>query len=207
MQITKLIRRPLVLVFALVILIEILGMWALVNGKFHTQFHSSNQAKPSLIGGPFTVEDFNGVKITQSDLNGHYTLFYFGYAGEPDVTPTELRVAAAALDLLGSDAKRFKAYFVTLDPERDSADKLRAYLGDISPELSGLTGTVEQISAMAKAYHVFFRKVPDPKNPQNYDMDYSPLFYLMGPDEKFIKPFSYTTDAKSLAAGLKMVLE
>jgi protein SCO1/2 len=207
MQITKLIRRPLVLVFALVILIEIVGMWCLVNGKFHALFHHRDEAKPSLIGGPFTLRDLSGVEITEKDLKGRYTLFYFGYARELDVTPTELRVVAAALSLLGPDASRIKTYFVTLDPERDTAENLKAYLGAISPDLSGLTGSLQQISTMAKAYHVFFRKIPDPKNPQNYEMDYSPLFYLMGPDQKFIKPFAYTTNAKGLADDLKKVLE
>ncbi|MEO6608061.1 MAG: SCO family protein [Aestuariivirga sp.] len=206
MQISKLIHNRGTLAFLLVLLGEILVLWLLVSGRYLPPFHHQ-EARPSLIGGSFELEDLNGVKVTERDLAGKYTLLYFGYSQDREMTPTELRVAAAALGLLGPDATRLKTYFVTLDPERDTPEKLKAYLGEISLELSGLTGTLQQVSAMAKAYHVYFRKVPDPKNPQNYEMDYSPLFYLMGPDEKFIKPFTYTTDAKGLAEGLKMVLE
>ncbi len=202
MKISKYIPRPIILIFAVLVL----GMAAvlLVNGQFGAL---RPWAKPSLIGGPFSLLDTTGATVTEEDLHGHYSLIFFGYAREPDVTPTELRVIAAALKMLGSDTPRFKVYFVTLDPKRDRPEILKSFLGEISPDLTGLTGTPEQIAAMAKAYHVVFRKVLSPKDPETYEMDYSPLIYLMGPDEKFIMPFQYTTDAKGLADGLKRVLE
>ena len=206
MQISKLIHSRRTLAFLFVFLAEILVLGFLASGSYLPLFHH-RQAEPSLIGGPFELEDLNGVKMTERDLAGKYTLLYFGYAEDAAFTPTELRVAAVAMNLLGPERSRIKTYFVSLDPARDTREKLKAYLKDISPELSGLTGTLQQVSAMAKAYHVYFRKIPDPQNPENYSMDYSPLFYLMGPDEKFVKPFAYTTDAKGLAEGLKMVLE
>ena len=200
MQISKYIPRPLILIFAVLVL----GLAATLLMMAPLPPHVP---APSLIGGPFSLQDLDGKTVTQNDLKGHYSLLFFGYSNEKDVTPTELRVIAASLDLLGPDAEAFKAYFVTLDPERDQPASLKVFLGEISPKLQGLTGTSDQIATMAKVYHVYFRKVPDPKDPQNYAMEYSPLMYLMGPDEKFIKPFQYTTDAKSLAEGLKMVLE
>lgn len=202
MQISKYFPRPIILIFAVLVLA--LAATLLVMGQ-RSNLHLA--AKASLIGGPFSLQDVNGAAVTERDLEGRYALVFFGYASERDITPTELRVIAAALDQLGADAKRFKAYFVTLDPERDQPEKLKSYLGEISPALAGLTGTPEQIAAMAKAYHVFFQKIPNPKDPQNYEMDYAPLIYVMGLDGKFIKPLQYTTDAKALAEGLKMMLE
>lgn len=207
MQISKYIPRPTLLIFALILSLEILAMGFLASGGFHFLIHREPVAKPSLIGGPFTLQNQDGVTITNEDLRGHHSLIFFGYTREQDVTPTELRVISAALDLLGTDAERFKAYFVTLDPERDQPGILKSYLAEISPALTGLTGTPEQIAAIAKAYHMLYRKIPDPKNGQDYAIDYSPLIYWMGSDEKFIKPFAYTTDAKSLAETLKKVLE
>ncbi len=202
MQISKYIPQTRILIFAVVVL----GLAAALLLK--DQFAALRPpAKPSLIGGPFSLIDTNGATVTEQDLRGHYTLIFFGYANEKDVTPTELRVIAAALGELGADAKRFKVYFVTLDPERDQREKLKFYLSDISPELEGLTGTPEQIAAMTKAYHVGFRKIPDPKAPKSFEIEYSPLIYLMGPDEKFITPFEYTTDSKGLADSLKRVIE
>ena len=202
MQISKYIPRPTVLIFALAVLAIAAAL--LLKGQFGGP-HSS--AKPSLIGGPFSLVDTNGVTVTENDLGGHYSLIFFGYANERDVTPTELRVIAAARGELGANAQRFKAYFVTLDPDHDPPEKLKSYLGEISPDLIGLTGTTQQIAAMAKAYHVFFRKVPDPKDPQSFEIEYSPLIYLMGPDERFVTPFQYTTDSMGLAESLKKVIE
>ena len=207
MQISKLIPRPALLIFAVIVSFEILAMGFLASGRLHFLIHREPAAAPSLIGGPFTLQDQNGVTVTNKVLQGHHSLIFFGYTKEQDVTPTELRVISAALGLLGADAARFKTYFVTLDPERDEPGILKSYLAEISPELIGLTGTPEQVAVMAKAYHMFNRKLPDPKGGQDYAIDYSPLIYWMGPDEKFIKPFSYTTDAKGLAEALKKVLD
>jgi len=207
MQISKFIPRPTILIFALVVSFEILAMGFLASGRLHSLIHHEPAAKPSLIGGPFTLQDQDGMTVTNKDLHGHHSLIFFGYTREQDVTPTELRVISAALGLLGADAARFKTYFVTLDPERDQPALLKSYLADISPALTGLTGSPEQVAVMAKAYHMFYRKLPDPSGGQDYAIDYSPLIYWMGPDEKFIKPFAYTTDAKSLAETLKKVLE
>jgi cytochrome oxidase Cu insertion factor (SCO1/SenC/PrrC family) len=202
MQISKYIPRPLILVFALLVLALAALLWL---GGPHGK--PGQIDKPSLIGAPFGLQDLSGAPVTERDLRGHYSLIYFGYASEKDATPTELRIMAAALELLGPEAARIKAYFVTLDPGRDQPGLLKSYLGKISPELHGLTGTPEQIAAMARAYHVRFRQRPDPQDAKAYEMDYSPLLYLMGPDGKFIKPFAYTSDAKGLAEGLRMVLE
>ena len=200
MQISKYIPQGRVLIFA----VMVLGLAAIFLVLAPRPTHAP---APSLIGGPFSLQDMDGKTVTQVDLKGHYSLIYFGYSNEKDVTPTELRVIAACLDLLGPDAERFKAYFVTLDPERDQPQALKTYLKGISPGLVGLTGTPGQIAAMAKAYHVFFEKRAEPKEQGGYAMNYTPLIYVMGPDEKFIKPFQYTTDAKGLADGLKRVLE
>jgi protein SCO1/2 len=83
---------------------------------------------------------------------------------------------------------------------------LANYVSNFGENVIGLTGSDAQVAAMAGAYRVFFEKPPNAKEPENYMMDHSSIIYLMGPDGKFIKHFSYTTDAKALASGLKLAL-
>lgn len=161
----------------------------------------------ALIGGPFTMVNQEGETVTEKNFEGHYTIYFFGYTFCPDVCPTELQVLTAALKELGPDGSKITPVFVSIDPERDKPKIIGEYVANFDSRLVGLTGTPEQLAAMARAFHVFYKKVPNAKDPQNYDMDHSSILYLMGPDGKFAKHFPYTTDAKALALELKSVLQ
>ena len=161
----------------------------------------------ALIGGPFTMVNQKGETVTEKDFLGHYTIYFFGFTFCTDVCPTQLQVLSAALKELGPDASKIIPVFVSIDPERDTQKTIGAYLANFDSRLVGLTGTPDQLATMARAFHVFYKKVADPKNAQNYDMDHSSILYLMGPDGKFAKHFAYTTDGKNLALELKSVLE
>ena len=161
----------------------------------------------ALIGGPFTMLNHKGETVTDKTYLGSYTLVFFGFSNCGDVCPTELQVMAQALGSLGSDAEKIIPLFVTVDPERDTPQVLLAYLANFDARLQGLTGSAEQLAAIAKAYHIFYKKVPNPSNPNDYEMDHPSILYLMGPDGKFVKHFAYTTDANSLGAELKKVLQ
>jgi cytochrome oxidase Cu insertion factor (SCO1/SenC/PrrC family) len=160
----------------------------------------------ALIGGPFTMVNQKGETVTDKTYAGQYTLIFFGYTFCPDECPTELQVISAALNEMGADADKFTPILVTVDPERDTPAVLASYVANFHPRLQGLTGTSEQVAKIAKAYHLFYTKVPDPKGSQNYSMDHASITYLMGPDGKFLKHFTYTTDAKALADQFKKVL-
>ncbi len=161
----------------------------------------------SLIGGPFTMINQKGETVTEQNFKGHYTVFFFGFTFCPDVCPTELQVLSAALKELGSNADKIIPVFVTVDPDRDTPKIIGEYVSSFDPRLVGLTGSPEQVAKMAKAFHIFYQKVPNPKDPKDYEMDHSSIIYLMGPDGTFVKHFPYSTDAKALALGLKRVLE
>jgi cytochrome oxidase Cu insertion factor (SCO1/SenC/PrrC family) len=160
----------------------------------------------ALIGGPFTMVNQKGETVTDKTYAGQYTLIFFGYTFCPDECPTELQVISAALNEMGPDADKITPILVTVDPERDTPAVLASYVANFHPRLQGLTGTSEQVAKIAKAYHLFYTKVPDPKDSQNYSMDHASIIYLMGPDGKFLKHFTYTTDAKALADQFKNVL-
>jgi cytochrome oxidase Cu insertion factor (SCO1/SenC/PrrC family) len=161
----------------------------------------------ALIGGPFTMLNQKGEVVTDKNFDGRYTIYFFGYTFCPDVCPTELQVLSAALKELGPDASKITPVFVSIDPERDTPKIIGEYVANFDPRFVGLTGTPEQLAIMARAFHVYYKKVADEKNAQNYGMDHPSILYLMGPDGKFAKHFPYTTDAKALALELKSVLQ
>lgn len=161
----------------------------------------------ALIGGPFTMINQKGETVTEQNFKGHYTIYFFGFTFCPDVCPTELQVLSAALKELGANADKITPVFVSVDPERDTPKIIGEYVSSFDPRLVGLTGSPEQVAAMAKAFHIFYQKVPNPKDPKDYEMDHSSIIYLMGPDGTFVKHFPYSTDAKALALDLKRVLE
>ena len=160
----------------------------------------------ALVGGPFTLTSHEGKRVTNEDFRGKYMLVTFGYTYCPDVCPTELQIISAALDLLGERGKDIQPIFITIDPERDSVAALAQYMPNFHPRYVGLTGTAEEIQAVAKAYRVYYAKVAG-QGGQDYLMDHSSIIYLMDKQGTFLKHFSYGTDAKQLAEGIAEAID
>lgn len=150
------------------------------------------------IGGPFQLVDQQGRPVTDQTFRGQYMLVYFGYGYCPDVCPTELANLTAALDILGPKADAVKPLFITVDPERDTPAFLADYVANFHPRLTGLTGTPEQIKAVAKAYKVYYAKAEQPGE-ADYLMDHTSFVYLMGPDGRFLSLFRGQTDPNTIA--------
>ena len=148
------------------------------------------------------MTDQSGKRVTEKDLLGHYTLIFFGYTYCADVCPTTLQVIMAARTTLGDEGRKIVPVFVTVDPERDSVEQIKGYVGNFGSDLVGLTGSAADVERIAKAYRVYYAKVPSADG-KDYAMDHSSILYLMGPDGKFRKHFTYTTDAAGLAAALR----
>lgn len=156
----------------------------------------------ALVGGPFQLVDHNGKRVSDTDFRGRYMLVFFGFTFCPDVCPTALQVSSTALDKLGDKARRVVPIFISVDPERDTPEQLKSYVSSFHPSLIGLTGTLEEITAVARAYRVYYRKVKDEKSSAGYTMDHTSIVYLMGPDGKFITHFTHTTSVDAMAAGI-----
>ncbi len=141
------------------------------------------------VGGPFQLTDQDGRAVDQSLLRGKWTVVFFGFTYCPDVCPTTLHALAAAKEQLGRDGRNLQVVFVTVDPERDTPEALKAYLADAGlPEATGLTGTPEQIAAVAKEYRVYFAKRGEGAD---YTMDHSTAAYLMDPQGEFATVLPY----------------
>lgn len=139
------------------------------------------------IGGPFTLTDQDGKTVRDTDFAGRYRLVYFGYSYCPDICPVDLQKLMRGLSAFEkSDAARgakIAPMFITVDPERDTPAALKAFVSRYHPRLIGLTGTPEQIAAVAKAYVVIYNKVPG-SAPDRYLMAHSQLAFLMDPQGK-----------------------
>lgn len=160
----------------------------------------------ALVGGPFAMVNQKGDTVTDKSFLGKPMLLFFGFTFCPDVCPTELQVMSAALEELGQAGSDIQPIFVTVDPERDTPEVMANYVSNFGPRLVGLTGNPAQVAEMAGVYRIFYAKQDNPKDPKNYQMDHSAIIYLMGTDGKFLKHFSYSTDAKALAEGIKQAL-
>ncbi len=155
----------------------------------------------ALVGGPFSLTDHTGARVTQDDFLGRPMMLYFGYTFCPDVCPTSLQVLAVALEEMGEEADVIQPVFVTIDPARDTVEQMAEYVGYFGDDFIGLTGTDEEIADIARTYRVYYGKV-DGESEDDYLMDHSSIFYLMGADGKFVKHFSYTTDPEQLALDI-----
>lgn len=158
----------------------------------------------ALVGGPFQLTDHTGRAVTDQDFLGQNLLIYFGFTYCPDVCPTELAKVAAAVDLLPPDAN-VTPVFITIDPERDGVEEMKAYVEAFHPKMVGLTGTPEQIRAVAKAYRVYYAKAAT-GGATDYLMDHSSIIYFMGEDGKYIAHFTMNTTPEEMAARMREAL-
>jgi protein SCO1/2 len=160
----------------------------------------------ALVGGPFSLIDQNGQRVTDKDFRGKYMLVLFGFTYCPDVCPSSLQVITAALDKLGPKADRITPILISVDPERDTPEQMKQYVASFHPRLLGLTGTTAEVEAAAKAYRVYFKKVKDEKTTGEYTIDHSALIYLMGPDGSYVAHFTHTAGVDQIAARLAQLL-
>jgi protein SCO1/2 len=160
------------------------------------------------LGGRFILTDHMGNSVTEQDLLGHYSMMYFGYTFCPDVCPTGLQTLTMALERMGEEAQRIQPYFITVDPDRDSVEVMRRYVGYFNPRLTGLTGSPAMVKRVADQFGAKFERVESASSdPDRYTMDHSASFYLMDPDGRFISKFAYGIDAETLARGLSEKLQ
>jgi cytochrome oxidase Cu insertion factor (SCO1/SenC/PrrC family) len=198
---TTLMPRRAIVIFAAAVLAIAAAIASVA--MFNQQARHSGASGVALVGGPFTLTDQDGRRVTEKDFLGRHMLAFFGYTYCPDICPTELQVMMAALDTLGPMAEKIQPVFISIDPDRDTPDVLKAYVENFGPRLMGLTGTPEEIATVAKAYRVHYAKAANAASPESYLMDHTSIIYLMGPDGRFVQHFAYTTDAAKLGRELK----
>ncbi|QGZ60476.1 SCO family protein [Paraburkholderia acidisoli] len=136
-------------------------------------------------GKDFALPDTHGQMRTLADYKNKVVVLFFGYTHCPDVCPTTMAELSQALEQLGPEnAKRVQVLFVTVDPERDSAQILSQYVSAFNPSFQALRPANEaQLKQVTKDFRVYYAKVPG-STPDNYTMDHTAASYVFDPDGK-----------------------
>jgi len=153
----------------------------------------------------FQLADHNGQPRTLKDFRGKLVVMFFGYTQCPDVCPTSMTELAEAKRLLGPAGDKVQGLFVTVDPERDTPEVLKAYMANFDPTFLALRGTPEELAAMAKEYKVYFKKA-EGKTPTSYTMDHSAASYVYDTQGRLRLYTRYGSGAPALASDLKLLL-
>lgn len=141
------------------------------------------------VGGPFTLTDHNGQRVSDQDFRGSFMLVYFGYSYCPDICPTNLLVMSNALDMLGDVGEKVQPIFITVDPGRDTVESLAEYVQNFHPRLKGLTGSEAEILLVAEAYKAYFKRGEDKEAPDDYPVEHAEIIYFMDTDGNFLDHF------------------
>lgn len=153
----------------------------------------------------FQLIDHHGQTRSLQDFRGKVVVVFFGYTQCPDVCPTTMGELAEVKRSLGADGARVVGLFVTIDPERDTADLLKGYVANFGPDIVGLRGTTEETQAAAKEFKVFYNKVPG-KTDTSYTMDHTAGSYVFDAQGRVRLFTRYGSGAKALADDLKLLL-
>jgi protein SCO1/2 len=152
---------------------------------------------------PFVLASSKGGEIDSRTLIGKPYAMFFGFTHCPEVCPTTLYEMSSSLEKLGDRAEGFRVFFVTVDPERDTAASLRDYLSNFDPRVEGLVPAIEQLPALAAAYRIYYAKVPTSDG--SYTMDHSAPVYLFDKDGRYAGRIAYGTPPEKreeILAGL-----
>jgi protein SCO1 len=156
------------------------------------------------IGGPFRLTSHEGKPFTDADLKGKPFVVFFGFTHCPEVCPTTLYDLTQDLASLGSDADKLRVAFITVDPAQDTPELMKTYLSSFDPRIVGLTGTEEEIAAAAKAYKIYYRKVP---TDSGYTMDHSATIFLMDSRGDFYGTSNFQETAEIRRSKLKQLIK
>jgi protein SCO1/2 len=155
-------------------------------------------------GAPFTLVDQNGAEISEAAFRGHPSAVFFGFTHCPEVCPTTLVEMDSWLKKLGDEGRDVRAYFVSIDPERDTPETMDTYVGNVSDRITGITGDPEKVAAMAKAFGIFARKVP--LDGGDYTMDHTASVLLLNREGGFFGTISYGENPDTALAKLKRLI-
>ncbi|HEV8256434.1 MAG TPA: SCO family protein [Casimicrobiaceae bacterium] len=157
-------------------------------------------------GRDFRLNDHNGKPRTLADFRGKVVVMFFGYTQCPDACPTTLSELAATMQKLGPDAARVQVLFVTVDPERDTADLLSRYVPAFNPSFLGLYGDAAATAVTAKEFKIIYQKQPG-STPGAYTMDHSAGTYIFDPQGRLRVYESYGQGPEVFAHDIRVLLQ
>ena len=153
----------------------------------------------------FSLTDHNGQPRTLADFKGKAVVIFFGFTQCPDVCPTSMTEMAQAKQLLGADGDRLQGLFISIDPERDTPEIMKAYMAAFDPSFLALYAKPEELPEVAKSFKIYYKKVVG-SSPETYTMDHSAGSYVYDPQGRVRLYHRYGTGAQALADDLKKLL-
>ena len=155
----------------------------------------------------FSLVDHNGQTRSIKDFAGKVVVVFFGFTQCPDVCPTAMSELAEIRKLLGADGERLQGIFITVDPERDTPEVLKAYMANFDPSFLALRpSSPEQLAALAKDFKAYYKKV-DGRTPTSYTMDHSAGSYVFDPQGRIRLFTRHGMGAQALAGDLRQLLK
>jgi len=160
------------------------------------------------ITNAYTLTDHTGRSVTADSFDGQWQMVFFGFTHCPDICPTTLAYMAQVMDELGTDAAQVTPIFITVDPARDTADVMAAYVGAFHPRMVGLTGTEAQVVEAAGNFRVWYERAEDASMPDGYSMAHAGHIYVMAPDGRFVDVWlEGDAPAEAFAADLLTLIQ
>ena len=158
-----------------------------------------------VIGGPFSMLAHDGTRVTHDDLNGRRSLVFFGFTYCPDICPTTLFQVAAWLEAMEDEGRLIDAYFVTVDPERDTVERMADYVTYFSDRITGLVGTADELRQMADSYRLYYARID--LDDGSYTMDHTAAIYLMDAEGRFFDAITLTASFDEAVEKLTRLVE
>jgi protein SCO1/2 len=156
------------------------------------------------IGQPFNLVDHNGNPITEKAFEGSPTAVFFGFTHCPEVCPTTLYEMADWLKTLGPDGRPIKAFFITVDPERDTPEIMKSYVSNFTDRIVGITGKPDDIANLAKSWHVYWKKIPLENG--DYTMDHTASVFLVDAKGDFKSTIAFRENTETAIAKLRKLV-
>ena len=155
----------------------------------------------------FQLTDFNGQPRSLADYKGKAVVVFFGFTQCPDVCPTTMNEMAQVNELLGTDGDKLQVVFISIDPERDTPEVLKAYMGSFDPSFTGLyAASPDALAALAKDFKIYYKKV-DGKTPTSYSMDHTAASYVYDPQGRLRLYARYGIGPQAMADDIRLLLK
>lgn len=168
-------------------------------------FDMKEKIKGTAIGGNFHLVNQNNNFVRATDYRGRLMLVYFGFTHCPDICPTDLQAMTDTLDTLGEEEKEIWPIFITLDPARDTTERMKEYIANFHPNIQGLTGEPQYVDEAAKMYKVYYSKVPM-GDPGDYMINHSGYTYLMGRNGEYLTHFTHGQPVEEIVKTIREYL-
>lgn len=195
-------RTPVIALASLTVVAAGIGGYFLLSGPASDQFaecRTEQTVGNAQIGGPFSLIDHNGNRVTETDVIDGLTLMYFGYTFCPDICPFDTARNAEAVEILEEDGIMVKPVFVSIDPERDTTEALADFVYYIHPRMIGLRGNAEETAAISRAYKTYYKADDHASDDEFYLVSHSTSAYLMAPDHGLLQFFPRETTPEEMA--------